>query len=125
MDNSKEAFNEEMRQRTKQLALRVLKVFRELKSSEEGRIIGKQLLRSATSVAANYRASNRARSSAEFVAKISIVVEEADETLFWLEFIEEGSLLPPERLIFLKEEALALTKIFAKSRNTAMKHRKP
>lgn len=81
MENDKAVFNEEMRNRTKQVALRVLHLFKELKQSEEGRIIGKQLLRSATSVAANYRASSRARSAAEFVSKTSIVVEETDETL--------------------------------------------
>jgi len=124
MIQSKVSYNEEMRAQTKKFALRIIKVFQELKGSDEGRIIGKQLLRSATGMAANYRASNRARSAAEFIAKMSIVVEEADETLFWLELISESGMLSGQRLQPLKEEALTLVKVFAKSRNTAIQNRK-
>ncbi len=75
---------EQMRDRTKQFALRIVKLFRALPRSPEAQVMGKQLLRSGTSVAANYRAVCRARSSAEFLAKMGIVIEEADESVFWL-----------------------------------------
>ena len=83
--------------------------------------MGKQLFRSATSVAANYRAAGRARSKAEFISKLSIVVEEADETLFWLELLEESKLCKnPE----LKKEAAELLYIFSASRKTARENLK-
>ena len=69
--------------RTKRFALRILKLFRSLPKTEEARILGRQLLRSGTSIGANYRAACRARSRAEFIAKLGIVLEEADETVFW------------------------------------------
>lgn len=72
---------EELRQRTKQFALRVIRLFRSLPKSDEARILGRQLLRSATAVAANYRALCRARSKAEFIAKMGVVIKEADETV--------------------------------------------
>jgi four helix bundle protein len=78
-----ESYNELFKQRTKKLAIEVLKLYRSHCKSEELRIIGKQLIRSSTSVAANYRAAIRARSDAEKYAKLCIVVEEADETVFW------------------------------------------
>jgi four helix bundle protein len=80
---------QEMRARTKAFSLRVFKVFRALPKTDEARIIGRQLLRSGTSVAANYRAVCRARTQKEFVSKIGVVVEEADESAFWLEFLSE------------------------------------
>ena len=73
---------EELKKRCKQFAIRIVKLFRSLPRTEEARIMGKQVLRSGTSVAANYRAVCRARSKAEFIAKIGVVVEEADETVF-------------------------------------------
>lgn len=78
---------EVFKKRTKEFALRIIKLYQHLPKNDEARIIGKQLLRSATPVAAYYRAACRARSDAEFFSKISIVVEEADESLFWLEII--------------------------------------
>ena len=75
-------FGEQFKKRTKQFALRMIKLFQALPSSDEACMIGKQLLRSSTSVAANYRAACRARSQAEFIAKIGVVIEEADESLF-------------------------------------------
>lgn len=78
--------------RTKQFALDVIKLYQALDSKDENRIIGKQLFRSATSVAANYRAACRARSNAEFFSKISIVVEEADESMFWSDILIESEL---------------------------------
>ncbi len=78
-----------MKDRTKQVAIRIVTVVRSLPSSREGNVIDNQLLRSGTAVAANYRAVCRARSKAEFVSKMSIVVEEADETVFWLEMLAD------------------------------------
>jgi four helix bundle protein len=111
-----------LRQRTKQFALRILHLFRSLPKGEEGRILGRQLLRSGTGVAANYRAVGRARSRAEFVAKMGIVVEETDEAVFWLELIADGRLLPSHRLADLQKEANELLAIFAASQHTAKSH---
>ena len=78
-----------MKKRTKEFAKRIIELCRELPSNREGRLIGNQLFKSGTSVAANYRAACRGRSKAEFVSKLGIVLEEADETFFWLELIDE------------------------------------
>lgn len=110
---------DELQARTKEFALRVIKLVEALPSSATGRVMGNQLLRSATSVAANYRAARRGRSKKEFVAKISIVVEEADESAFWLELIIDAQLLKPVLASELLEEAQNLTRLFAKSRKTA------
>ncbi len=110
---------EEMRQRTKQFSYRVLKLFRALPRNAEGYIVGKQLLRSGTSVAANYRAVCRARSKAEFIAKLGVVLEEADESVFWLEFIDDNEILKKSRVAALLNEARQLTAIFAASQATA------
>lgn len=87
MNTNKEAFVDQMRNRTKQLAVDIIYLYRKLPPTEDARIIGKQLLRSATSVAANYRAVCRARSRNEFYSKLCITVEESDETSMWLELI--------------------------------------
>jgi four helix bundle protein len=105
--------------RSKKFSLDIIKLFQRLPKTDEARIIGRQLLRSATSVGVNYRAVCRARSDKEFFAKISIVVEEADESLFWLEILEESKIMPPDKLDYLKDEALQLVKIFSSSRKTA------
>src|SRR5690625_4858080 len=84
---------EPFKKRTKQLSLKVMTLYQSLPKSDETRIIGKQLSRSATSVAANYRAACRFRSDAEFFSKISIVVEEVKETLFWLEILIEAQII--------------------------------
>jgi four helix bundle protein len=81
--------SEEMKRRTKELAKRIIDFCRGLPNNREGRLIGNQLFRSGTSVAANYRAACRGRSRADFVGKLGIVEEEADETVFWLELINE------------------------------------
>ncbi len=107
-----------LQQRTKQFALRVITLFRALPKTEEARVMGKQLLRSATSVAANYRSVCRARSRADFVAKMSVVVEEADETVFWLELLSDSDTIPRERLRDLRQEASELLAIFAASQRT-------
>jgi len=108
-----------LRARTKQFALGIIKLFRILPRTEEARVIGRQLLRSGTSVAANYRAACRARSKAEFVAKMGVVVEEADETVFWLELLIDAQILRPEQLANLVTEANELVAIFAASQRTA------
>lgn len=112
----------DLQNRTRTFALRVLRVFRSLPESREGRVLGQQLLRSATSVAANYRAACRARSHRDFICKLGIVEEEADESLFWLEFIAEAGLLEAEKLRPLISEASQLTAIFVASRKRA-KHK--
>jgi four helix bundle protein len=116
-----ETFNEELRRRTKALALKIVHLYPKLGSGDVARIIGKQLLRSATSMAANFRASCRARSDAEHYAKLCIVIEETDETLFWLELIEEGGTLKPEIIREIKEESFRLLQILSKTRKTLKK----
>jgi four helix bundle protein len=110
---------EQFRDRTKQFAIRVVRLFRSLPKTEEAKIIGKQALRSGTSVAANYHAVCGARSKAEFVARIGIVVEEADETVFWLELLIETGIVSQARMDGLLIEANELLAIFAASQHTA------
>jgi four helix bundle protein len=109
----------DLQSRTRAFALRVLRVFRSLPDSREGRVLGQQLLRSATFVAANYRAACRARSHRDFVFKLGIIEEEADESLFWLEFIAEAGLISPIKLEGLIAKANQLTAIVVASRRTA------
>jgi four helix bundle protein len=90
--------------RTKQLGLRVIKLVEALPNSQSGRIIGNQILRSATSVGANYRAVCRAKSTADIINKLKLVEEEADETLYWLEMLVEAELVSPPRLADLMKE---------------------
>src|ERR1700742_4941713 len=108
----------ELQKRTTSFALRILRLFRSLPNCAEARIIGQQLLRSGTSVAANYRATCRARSPPDFLHKLGIVEEESDETLFWLEFLADAGLVHRERLDSLISEARELTAIFVSSRRT-------
>jgi four helix bundle protein len=109
----------ELKARSKQFALRVLKLTAALPNTIEGRAIANQLVRSGTSVAANYRGACRARSRSEFIAKIGVVLEEADETQLWLELIAEGKLLPQSRVKPLLEEASELVAIFVTTRKSA------
>jgi four helix bundle protein len=113
---------EDLRERSKQCAYRVIRLFRTLPKSLEAQIIGKQLLRSGTSVAANYRAAARARSHAEFVSRIGVVVEEADETVFWLECLADNGIVRRELLTDLLREANERLAIFAASQQTAKSH---
>ncbi len=115
--------NKELKQRTKQFALRCIKLSYALTDTPLGRHIGGQIVRSSTSVAANYRAACLAQSKPGFIAKLSIVVEEVDETLFWLEIIIEEKLLPPKKVDALMQEANELTVIFISARKTARKNR--
>ncbi len=109
----------ELKKRTKEFAHRCIKLCKSLPNTDLGRLIKGQLLRSSTSVASNYRATCVAQSKKSFIAKISIVVEEADESLFWLEFIIDETLLKKEKVIPLMNEANELVSIFISSRKTA------
>jgi len=111
--------SEQLKKRTKEFALRVIRLFKAIPRGEEARIIGRQVLRSGTSIGANYRAACRARTSKEFVAKIRIVVEEADETVYWLELLVEAAIIVKGRLESLYKEANELLAIFAASQRTA------
>jgi len=109
----------DLKVRTKEFALQVIKLFRTLPRSEEGRVIGKQILRSGTSIGANYRAACRSRSKAEFISKISIVLEEADETVFWLELLLQSEMSSKIRIEGMLAEANELTSIFVSSLRTS------
>jgi four helix bundle protein len=113
----------ELKERTAQFAVRVLKLADALPNKTAGRTIANQIARSGCSVAANYRAALRGKSRADFVNKITIVLEEADETAFWIEMIERANLLPSKRLVELRIEAEELTKIFNATRMTARNHK--
>lgn len=112
---------EDLKQRTKNFALRVIRLVEAMPSTITGKTIANQIIRSGTSIAANYRAACRARSKAEFISKLGIVVEESDETAFWLEMIIDGGILSRERIDPLLSEANELAAIFVASRKTAGK----
>lgn len=109
----------ELKQRTKSFGLRVMKLVDVLPNTLSGRAIANQLVRAGTSVGANYRAACRGRSTAEFIAKVGVVVEEADECEFWMELIIEGELLPKDKVEPLRQEAHEITLIFVASVKTA------
>jgi four helix bundle protein len=108
-----------LRDRTKKFAIRIVRLFRALPKSTEAQVMGKQLLRCGTSVAANYRAVCRARSKQEFIARLGIVAEEADESVLWIELLEETNTLSPKQLEEILKEARELAAIFSASRKTA------
>jgi len=110
---------EELKKRTKQFGLRIMKLVATLPKSIKGRAIGNQLIRSGTSVGANYRAACKGRSKAEFIAKLGIVEEEADESAYWMELIIEGDLLKKETVQPLLDEANEIVAIMAASRKSA------
>ena len=114
----------ELKQRTKQFALRILEAAEGLPRTESGRVLCRQIVKSGTSVAANYRAACRASSHADFVSKIAVVEEEADETGLWLELAGDAGMLPSTKLTALQEEAGELTAIFAASHISASKNLK-
>jgi len=111
--------HQELRTRSKAFALRVIRMSQALPRSREANVLVQQVLRSATGMAANYRAAGRSRSKAEFIAKIGVVVEEADETVFWLEMLLDSGMVRPEKLQNLLAEATQLAAIFTASRKTA------
>lgn len=108
---------EELRNRTKQFAVRIVNLCRALPRTPEARVIRDQMVRSTTSVAANYRAVCRARSKPDFASKLAIVLEEADETLFWLELLVETNTVPVDRMTLLISEANELVCIFGAAEN--------
>lgn len=109
----------ELRDRTKRFALRIIRMSEVMPNTRAANVIATQILRSATSITANYRAAGRSRSKAEFIAKIGVVVEEADETVCWLELLGESGIVPESKLRDLLAEANELLAVFAASRRTA------
>jgi len=114
---------EQLRDRTKRFANRIIRLFRALPSKPEAQVIGRQLLRAGTSVGANYRAACRGRSRPDFISKLGIVAEEADETIYWLELLAENGIMPQRRLEGLLKEAHELTAIFTASLETSRSHK--
>jgi four helix bundle protein len=113
------AKTQELRDRVKQFAVRVVRFVRTLPPTTEAREIGRQLLCAATSVSANYHATNRARSRAEFVAKLGIVLEEADESEHWLDVMTQTDIARGEEVDWLRDESRQLRAIFAQAVRTA------
>ncbi|MDX5481308.1 MAG: four helix bundle protein [Hymenobacteraceae bacterium] len=109
-------FAEQFKRRTKRLALDVIPFSRDLPKTEEATIMKRQLLRSATSVAANYRVTCRARSSAEFFSKLSVVIEETDETLFWLELLTEAGITTEANVASIRKEVTEILSVMSKAR---------
>jgi four helix bundle protein len=103
---------EDLKERTKKFALRVIRLFGSLPKSSEAQVLGKQLLRSGTSVGANYREAYRARSKSEFIAKCGDSLRELEESAYWLELIVEGGIMPPDKLQPLRGECDELIAIF-------------
>ena len=109
----------QLKDRTKKFAVNIIRLCRDLPATLDGKAVAAQIIRSGTSVGANYRASCRARSRAEWMAKLGVVEEEADETLYWLELCVEAQLISPQRAQPLLKEADELTAIFVASLKTA------
>jgi len=115
---------DELKARTKRFALRVMTLVEASPNTVRGRVIANQIMRSATSVGANYRAACRARSRAEFISKIGVVEEEANETAFWLELIIESKIRRAKQIAPLSDEANELVAITAASRKSAIANRR-
>ena len=113
----------DLKQRTQEFALRVIRMVRVLPKSQEGSVLGKQVLRSATSVGANYRSAQRGKSKADFISKLAIAEEESDETCYWLELIIAAELLPKDRMEPLLAEAKEITAILTAASKTAKERR--
>src|SRR5437667_11878093 len=113
----------DLKRRTNAFALRILKLIDALPKTTAGRALASQIVRAGTSVAANYRAACRGKSTADFIAKMGIVEEEADETLFWLELLEESQLVTAGKLTAIKQEANELIAITVASIKTARRNR--
>ncbi|MFB3915780.1 MAG: four helix bundle protein [Terriglobales bacterium] len=112
----------QLENRAKQFAIRIIRLSRALPKTPEAGVIRNQLLRSATSVEANYRAACRSRSDAEFLSRLAVVLEEADETVYWLELLVEVGVIPSKRLQPLIQEADELLRIFSAGRHTTQTH---
>jgi len=109
----------DLRARTKAFALRIIRLYSSLPKTTEAQVMGKQVLRSGTSVGAHYREATRARSTAEFVSKIEGGLQELEETAYWLELLADGGIVPTSRLVDLQREGEELTAIFVASAKTA------
>jgi four helix bundle protein len=120
-NNDRIEFAEAFKSRTKKFVVDNINFFKTLPKTEEAKIIGRQLLRSSSSVGANYRAACRARSQAEFHSKLSVVVEEADESVFWMEVLIEAKIVTQADLAVLIDEANQILKISSASRKTVSK----
>ncbi len=120
----KSEFADYFRNRTKKFVVDNIKLFRILPKTEEAKIIGKQLLRSSSSVGANYRAVCRARSQAEFHSKLSIVVEEADESIFWMEVLVEAEVIKQNEISSLMTEAHEILKVVSTARKSVSENKK-
>jgi four helix bundle protein len=116
-------YHQQLRARTKNFSYRIVKLFRVLPRNAEAYIVGKQLLRCGTSVAANYRAVGQARSRADASSKLSVVLEEADECIYWLECLADNAIVRPELLSGLIKEANELVRIFGASIRTMKANR--
>jgi len=113
----------DLKARTQEFALRIIRLTRALPNSQEGWVIGKQLLRSGTSVGANYRSCQRGKSKADFIAKLAVAEEEADETCYWLELLIAAEMLSPERVEPLLKEAKEITAILTAAGKTAKENK--
>ena len=113
----------ELKERMIQFAVRVLKFADALPNKPSGRTIAGQVARSGCSVASNYRAALRGKSRADFINKVTVVLEEADETDFWIEIAKRAALVLPKRVAELQAEAVELVKIFSATRRTARNHK--
>src|SRR3989344_4332376 len=116
--------SEDLKLRTKKYALRIIKLVRALPNTPDGRVIGNQLVRAGTSVGANYRAVCRARSTADFIAKLGIVIEEADESAFWLEIIIESKLMSKRLIEPLLRETNEIVAIMVASARSSKNKKK-
>jgi four helix bundle protein len=113
----------DLRVRTKSFALRIIHLYASLPKTTEAQVIGKQLLRSGTSVGAHYREAKRARSTAEFISKIEGGLQELEESIYWLELLSDAEVVPASRLTDLQHEAEELTAILVSSAKTARQHK--
>jgi len=123
--NGDEKQKPDLRVRTKAFALRIIRLYGSLPRITEAQVLGKQLLRSGTSVGAQYREAVRARSRAEFVSKIETALQELEETVYWIELLADGGIVPPKNLQNLLREAQELMSIFVRSAKTAKATKKP
>ena len=113
----------DLKDRTKEFAKRIIEICRNLPENRDGRLIGNQLFRSSTSIGANYRSACRAKSLADFIAKLSIVEEETDETLYWLELLDELKIVPHKIIKPIHDEANEILAIIVSSIKTSRKRK--
>jgi len=116
---------EDLKTRTKQFALRIIRLAESLPKSSSGKVLSTQLIRAGTSVGSNYRSACRAKSRADFVAKTGIVEEECDESLYWMELLIEAGLVKPQSLANLREEGSEILAIVVSSIKTARIAKEP